>query len=110
MRCQIYLLAPFVFIMPKPELALLCFEALLNKLEHTQPFSRLPKQVGHTMMLFRSLYPQLSSYFEESGVQPNDWIQRWLQFLLARELPMPSLLRLWDTYFAEGISLHMYAL
>jgi hypothetical protein len=96
--------------MPKPEIAQLCFEALITKLEQTQPISKLPKQVGHTMMLFRSLYPQLSGYFEECSVQPNDWIQGWLQFLLARELPMASLLRLWDTYFAEGhTSLHMYA-
>mmetsp|Transcript_64325 Transcript_64325/g.152215 ORF Transcript_64325/g.152215 Transcript_64325/m.152215 type:complete len:92 (-) Transcript_64325:741-1016(-) len=34
----------------------------------------------------------------------------WIRFLLCRELPLPCLLRLWDTYFAaaDGLSLHIY--
>lgn len=36
----------------------------------------------------------------------------YAQFLLAKELPMDCVLRLWDTYFscAEGLGLHLYTM
>ncbi|MFN3504343.1 MAG: hypothetical protein ACK4ZJ_19030, partial [Allorhizobium sp.] len=39
-----------------------------------------------------------------------EWASRWLAHLLSQELPLPCLLRLWDTYFAsaEGFALHPY--
>lgn len=44
------------------------------------------------------------------------WLASWWQFLLARDLPLPCLMRLWDTYFAyyashglsETLQLHIY--
>lgn len=35
-------------------------------------------------------------------MEPNDWAVNWIRFSLARNLPVGSLLRLWDTYFASG--------
>ena len=32
------------------------------------------------------------------------WVSSWLQFLLARDLPLPCVLRLWDSYFAYHAS------
>lgn len=35
----------------------------------------------------------------------------WIRFLLAHALPLPCVLRLWDTYFAVGadaVALHVY--
>jgi hypothetical protein len=50
------------------------------------------------------------NHFEEEEVQPNDWAQSWLQWVLSRELPLSSLVRLWDTYLScdEGLELHLY--
>lgn len=38
--------------------------------------------------------------------------QNHMQHLLAKELPMDCVLRLWDTYFssAEGLGLHLYTM
>jgi len=50
------------------------------------------------------------SYFEEEEIDANAWIPSWLRFLLARELHLNSVLRLWDTYFScqESLELHTY--
>lgn len=83
-------------------------------------------------MFFQHMLPELFSYFEDEEVGPNDWAVSWirvlgilcpwwknspthllmLQYLLAKELPMDCLLRLWDTYFssAEGLGLHLYTM
>ncbi|KAJ1499024.1 hypothetical protein HMI56_004626, partial [Coelomomyces lativittatus] len=49
-------------------------------------------------------------YFDEEEVDAKDWIVSWLQFVLAKELPLECLLRLWDTYFSEpeGFDLHPF--
>jgi hypothetical protein len=41
---------------------------------------------------------------------PNEWAYSWMKNLLANELPLECVLRLWDTYFAgaDGFDLHMY--
>jgi hypothetical protein len=50
------------------------------------------------------------NHFEEEEVQPSEWAQSWLRWLLSKELPLSSVIRLWDTYFSanEGLDLHMY--
>ena len=40
----------------------------------------------------------------EEQCSGGEWLQSWLQFLLARDLPLPCLLRLWDSYFAYTAS------
>jgi hypothetical protein len=90
------------------------------------------------MMFFQQMLPELFTYFEDEEVGPNDWAVSWIrvrtctaahaartrrtrthmthsgytQFLLAKELPMDCVLRLWDTYFscAEGLGLHLYTM
>jgi hypothetical protein len=47
-------------------------------------------------------------YFDEEEVNPNDWVMSWCQWLLAKELPLECVLRLWDTYLADGLQLHLY--
>jgi hypothetical protein len=41
-------------------------------------------------------------------VDPSRWLQSWLQFMLSVELPLPSLLRLWDFYFSDDECVHMH--
>lgn len=49
-------------------------------------------------------------HLEDEELDPSEWVPRWLQFLLAHELPLTCAERLWDTYFAsaEGFALHPY--
>jgi len=51
------------------------------------------------------------NYFEEEDIDINEWAVSWLSSLLARELPLKCLVRLWDVYFADetqSFSLHLY--
>jgi len=43
-------------------------------------------------------------------VDPGSWAVDWLTRFLSKELTLPCLLRLWDTYFSadEGLDLHVY--
>ena len=43
-------------------------------------------------------------FLEEEQCSGGAWLASWLQFLLARDLPLPCLLRLWDTYFSYHAS------
>ena len=56
------------------------------------------------MTLLRHVLPEVYVYFEHNGFACDGsppWLNSWLQFLLARELPIESLLALWDCYFAS---------
>ncbi len=60
--------------------------------------------------LFRSLLPQLFAHLQRLFIDTTRWLPSWLQFLLSVELPLQSLLRLWDYYFAgdECVQMHMF--
>jgi hypothetical protein len=45
----------------------------------------------------------LSQHFEEQQVQYMQFAFRWMNCLLIRELSLPLIIRMWDTYFAEGL-------
>lgn len=49
-------------------------------------------------------------HIEEEELEPSEWLPQWLRFLLSAELPLPCVLRLWDTYLSapEGFGLHPY--
>ncbi|KAG5475965.1 hypothetical protein CUR178_03680 [Leishmania enriettii] len=53
--------------------------------------------------LVRVVDPSLISFLEGYGLTVMDGCFQWLHCLLARELPLPILLRLWDCYLAIGI-------
>lgn len=50
------------------------------------------------------------SYFDDEEVDYAQWAVGWLRHLLAKDLPLPSLMRLWDVYLSspEGLGLHPY--
>lgn len=62
------------------------------------------------ILLLRVVLPDLYALFDEVEIDSRAWAAGWLSHLLAGELPLASLLRLWDSYFAspEGVSLHPY--
>ena len=90
-----------------------CFYALMRRRRHQRLFSArgdaLARAVAHFLMLFRTLLPDLADFFESEEIDPKRWLHGWLQGLFARgELPMASVLRLWDVYLACGLDTHPY--
>ncbi|CCW63643.1 unnamed protein product [Phytomonas sp. EM1] len=68
----------------------------------------VPGQIGlfkcatHLETILAKADPELMAFLNEGGVRLFDSCFQWLHCLLVRELPLPLLLRLWDTYFAVG--------
>lgn len=63
------------------------------------------------LMLFRSVCPQLCTHLEDNDIDNGAWASSWLQFLLSKELPLITALRLWDAYLAtasRGFELHIF--
>eukprot|EP01063_Lacrimia_lanifica_P020522 TRINITY_DN27817_c0_g1_i1.p1 TRINITY_DN27817_c0_g1~~TRINITY_DN27817_c0_g1_i1.p1 ORF type:complete len:487 (+),score=178.09 TRINITY_DN27817_c0_g1_i1:156-1616(+) len=62
--------------------------------------------------LLRKVNPQLHHHLEAQRVAMADFGFKWVACLFLRELPLRPLLRLWDTYLAEGCyeypRLHVY--
>lgn len=63
--------------------------------------------VFYTHSLHRSpnicLVP-LARHLEEQGAQFIVFAFRWMNCLLMREMPLPIVVRMWDTYLSEGPS------
>lgn len=53
--------------------------------------------------LLRTADAPLAAYMEDSGIGVMAGCFQWLHCLLARELPLHLLVRLWDTYLAIGV-------
>lgn len=71
----------------------------------------------HTLFLtlFRTLLPDLYAHFEDEDVisdNNSSWSYLWITGLLAKELPIECVARLWDTYFSIDVNffgdLHVY--
>ena len=96
--------------MDKEEEAFFCLKAL----QHLSALACPPPLAAHRhalcVSLFRSLLPQLFAHLQRLFVDTARWLPSWLQFLLSVELPLASLLRLWDFYFAgdECVQMHMF--
>ena len=50
----------------------------------------------------RRIDDKAAQHLENEGVEFLQFAFRWVNCLLARELPFPLAVRLWDTYLAEG--------
>jgi hypothetical protein len=103
----IHLLGPFICCLKSESDMFHCYKAWMAQIEE---HLNLPVQLSKFMMLFRSVQPELFTYFEEEEISPNDWATSWLSTMLARELPLDCVLRLWDTYFClrDPFDLHIY--
>jgi len=110
------LLWPFVQIYSADVEAYYCFQELMKRLEFALSFDGCKQMTVAFMTILRHTLPELYSYLEEEQCNGGTWVASWLQFLLARDLPVPCVLRLWDTYFAwyashggdETLQLHIY--
>lgn len=105
----VHLCGPLVISLPDNESDVYyCFEALMSLLANA--LLERSEAVARFSLLFRSILPELHSCFEDEEVEYAQWAAGWLRHLLAKELPLRSTLRLWDTYFStsDGIGLHPY--
>lgn len=67
------------------------------------------ERLGRLLALFGFLQEDLYRHLQDEQVAPASWAVSWLEGLLSQELPMPCVLRLWDTYLAENdLSLHLF--
>jgi hypothetical protein len=107
----VYLLIPFVYVGITSECDIFwCFDALVRKTERYFSEQPVASQIAKFQTFLRSLNPALFNFFEEEELSPNDFATSWIQFLLAKELPLKCLVRLWDTYFSriDAFNLHIY--
>jgi hypothetical protein len=97
---------PFALLYESSEEGYLCFASFMEKMQDFLSTS----SVVQFIMLFRSVLPELVSYFEDEEVQIQEWAVDWYQFMLATVLDRRTLLPLWDMYatLPDGMELHPY--
>ncbi len=98
----------FLSVLDKEEEAFFCLKALQRLSNDACPPSQIIQRYALCLSLFRSLLPQLFARLQSMRVDTAPWLLSWLQFLLSVELPMPSLLRLWDYYFSDDECVHTH--
>lgn len=106
----VYLCAPFAQCVRAEAGVYFAFERLMSMIEEYNATHPLPQRVSKFLTLFRMTLPELNAYFEAEEVDLVAVATNWLQHLLAREMQMNDLMRLWDTYFAvpDLLDLHLY--
>ncbi|KAI8620302.1 rab-GTPase-TBC domain-containing protein [Chytriomyces sp. MP71] len=107
---MIYLSGPFAYLMVTESDVYYSFCALMQMIEDHYAAVPMSNRLSEFLMLFRTLLPELHNHFEEEEVDFKEVATSWFQYMLAKELPMDCLLRLWDTYFSvpNGLNLHVY--
>ncbi|CAK9786139.1 hypothetical protein CC85DRAFT_291039 [Cutaneotrichosporon oleaginosum] len=103
----VYLVTPFVCCFSRPISVYYAFDKLAAKLKTFPP---LPSRLGTMLGLFRAAIPELHAYFEDEQVPMTAVAMSWMTTLLAREMWLGDVLRLWDSYFAaeDMFALHCY--
>ncbi|KAN0063455.1 hypothetical protein ACQY0O_003901 [Thecaphora frezii] len=109
-RALVYLCAPFVQCIRVEAGMYFAFEKLMGLMSEYHAREPVALQVARLVGLVRTMLPELYAYFEEEEVDIVGFGTRWLEHLLAGELRVEDLLRLWDTYFAvaDPMDLHVY--
>eukprot|EP01116_Phalansterium_solitarium_P011618 TRINITY_DN27359_c0_g1_i1.p1 TRINITY_DN27359_c0_g1~~TRINITY_DN27359_c0_g1_i1.p1 ORF type:complete len:282 (+),score=33.46 TRINITY_DN27359_c0_g1_i1:13-858(+) len=104
------MLGPFVYCMKKESQQFWCFQAFMKKRARHFDADSINRQLSRFMMCFRSILPELFNHFEEEELSPKHYIVDWLKYLLAPNLRLECIMRLWDTYFSipNGFDLHIY--
>lgn len=91
-----------------------CLTRLLENITdnyiHEQP--GILRQVGDLRILILKIDPELLNHFEAEGVEFIQFLFRWMNCLLMREMTVELVIRMWDTYLSEtpqGFNLfHVY--
>lgn len=80
-----------------------CLTKLLDNIQDHYTFSQpgLQRMVLRLEDLVHRMDQELHHHFEEENLQYMQFAFRWMNCLLLRELPLRSMLRVWDTYLSE---------
>ncbi|KNH01743.1 TBC1 domain family protein [Perkinsela sp. CCAP 1560/4] len=68
----------------------------------TSDHSAIHVEMERTEKVLRMVDFRLFSHLKLHDIHVQDFAYRWFRCLLVRELPMELVIRLWDTYLAEG--------
>lgn len=81
-----------------------CLTRLLDGIQdhYTPSQPGIQRMVHRLRELLLRIDGDVVRHIESEGLEMFQVAFRWMNCLLLRELPMPLVLRLWDTYFAEG--------
>lgn len=90
-----------------------CMSKLLDSVQENYTFAQpgIQKMVFKLQELVYRIDAPLSKHLEEQGIQFIEFAFRWMNCLLMREMSLPMVTRMWDTYLAEGEefpTLHVY--
>ncbi|KAJ3348358.1 hypothetical protein HDU83_001374 [Entophlyctis luteolus] len=107
---MVHLAGPFAYLIPDETNVYFCFIAMMNSVDAYYDKKPLSDRASEFCMLVRTHLPDLHSHFEEEEIDFKVCANEWFQFFLSKELPLESLLRLWDTYFCgpDGLESHVY--
>lgn len=80
-----------------------CLSKLLDNIQDHYTFSQpgLQRMILRLEDLVNRLDTELHQHLVDEGIQYMQFSFRWMNCILLRELPLKSIMRLWDTYFAE---------
>lgn len=80
-----------------------CLTKLLDNIQDHYTFSQpgLQRMILKLEDLMHRLDIELHSHFEREGLQYMQFAFRWMNCLLLRELPLHTIIRVWDTYLSE---------
>ncbi|KAL7752870.1 GTPase-activating protein [Sorochytrium milnesiophthora] len=81
-----------------------CLTKLLDNIQDNYTFAQpgIQRQVTTLKDLVARIDAALSAHLEKEGVEFIQFAFRWMNCLLIRELTPKSVVRMWDTYMAEG--------
>ncbi|KAJ1910217.1 hypothetical protein IWQ60_010770 [Tieghemiomyces parasiticus] len=102
------LCAPLVATLERESDVFFCFERIMNVLKDFSREHSIKTRVAEFITLFRRTLPGLFNYFQEEEVELSEWSSSWLHFLLTKELPLETTIRLWDYYFSHNDFLHFH--
>lgn len=90
-----------------------CLSKFLNHIQENYALSQLgiQKTIDKLRNLIQRIDYTLHNHLISNGVDYLQFSYRWINNLLTRELPLPCIIRLWDTYLAEFESFgtfHLY--
>lgn len=111
-RDWVYLVTPFVCCLTRPMAVFLGFQRLVERLGaflsplglmmlmligSVEGFPSMPSRLASLLTLFRLTLPELWSYFGDEQVPYVQIAMSWLQTMLAKEMWLGDVLRLWGT-------------
>lgn len=81
-----------------------CFSKLVDSIQDNYTFNQagIIRQIDQLSELVKRTDLLLWKHFEREGLQFVQFSFRWMNCMLMREFPLHLVIRMWDTYMAEG--------